>query len=88
MGYYIRGFLEKGASLKPVTIGVGPRLYKLLGADSDIELGKSDTSQGGTNFYRQDDVSATAYFYLDTPTDGLPALQSLEIRTANLTAKK
>ena len=26
------------------------------------------------NFYRSDDVSATAYFYLDKPSDNLPPL--------------
>lgn len=84
----IRGFIEKGAKLKPVTIGVGPKLYKLLGTDSDIEFGKPDTPQGWTNFYRQDDVSATAYFYIDKPTNNLPALQPVKTRTANLTDKR
>ena len=30
---------------------------------------------GWMNFYRSDDVSATAYFYLSTPSDDLPPLQ-------------
>ena len=39
-------------------------------------------------FYRSDDVCATAYFYLDKPSDRLPPLQSLAIREHNLKAKK
>jgi len=32
-------------------------------------------------FYRSDDVSATAYFYLDKPANSLQPLQPLAIRT-------
>ena len=28
----------------------------------------------GSNFYRSDDVSSTAYFYLNRPTNNLPVL--------------
>jgi hypothetical protein len=35
---------------------------------------------GWMNFYRSDDVSATAYFYLSAPSDGLPALQAVSVR--------
>ena len=37
-------------------------------------------------FERQDDVCATAYFYLDHPSSELPAIQGYEERVANLTA--
>jgi hypothetical protein len=33
------------------------------------------------NFYRSDDVSATAYFYLGTPSNNLPPLQDVAVRT-------
>jgi len=42
---------------------------------------------GWVNFYRIDDVSATAYFYLDSPVDNLPVLQPLHVRTYNLKSK-
>ncbi|MBN9380908.1 MAG: DUF2961 domain-containing protein [Chitinophagaceae bacterium] len=42
------------------------------------------TSEGWDNFFRSDDVSATAYFYLDKPSDGLPGLQSVAMRAYNL----
>ncbi|WP_136464777.1 glycoside hydrolase family 172 protein [Flagellimonas onchidii] len=37
-----------------------------------------------TTWYRKDDVSATAYFYLDKPSSNLPTIQSQEIRNANM----
>jgi hypothetical protein len=39
---------------------------------------------GWTNFYRSDDVSATAYFYLSSPVHSLPSLQAVSIRTKNM----
>jgi len=39
---------------------------------------------GWTNYYRSDDVSATAYFYLDKPSSNLPQLQPIDIRIVNL----
>jgi len=40
-----------------------------------------------TNFYRSDDVSATAYFYLDKPSSNLPEIQSSEERTKDMYKK-
>ncbi len=40
-----------------------------------------------TNFYRRDDVSATAYFYLDRPESNLPELPPVEIRLKDLKEK-
>jgi hypothetical protein len=39
-------------------------------------------------FYRTDDLCSTAYFYLDKPSDNLPALQPLAIRLYNLKQAK
>jgi hypothetical protein len=44
--------------------------------------------QGWTNYYREDDVSSTAYFYLDKPTSDLPGLQRLAMRIVNLVEAK
>jgi hypothetical protein len=41
---------------------------------------------GWTNSYREDDFSATAYFYLDKPASNLPDLPGVELRTAELRA--
>ncbi|MCL3780365.1 DUF2961 domain-containing protein [Prolixibacteraceae bacterium JC049] len=40
-----------------------------------------------TTFYRRDDVSATAYFYLDKPSNELPAIQNKDIRTKDMKEK-
>jgi hypothetical protein len=37
-----------------------------------------------TNYYRSDDVSATAYFYLDKPENNLPELPSVQLRLKDL----
>jgi hypothetical protein len=44
-------------------------------------------SSGSTNYYRRDDVSATAYFYLDKPTNDLPPIAPLEIRLKDMKEK-
>jgi hypothetical protein len=38
----------------------------------------------GGNFYRSDDVSATAYFYLDKPTNNPPGLSDASLRIKNM----
>ena len=40
-----------------------------------------------TNFYRSDDVSATAYFYLNKPTNDLPTIQPQKERTKEMQKK-
>lgn len=42
---------------------------------------------GSTNYYRRDDVSATAYFYLTTPENNLPEIAPLEMRLRDLKEK-
>ena len=56
-------------------------LYK---KDSVVDLSDPSFPEGFVNFYRSDDVSATSYFYLSSPVNSLPSLQSLNIRTARL----
>ena len=47
---------------------------------ADTEFGESEWC----NFYREDDYSATAYFYLDNPEGVLPVAPSLEERIGGL----
>ena len=44
----------------------------------------SDVPEGWVNFWRQDDWSSTAYFYLNAPSSDLPGLAPVKFRTANL----
>ncbi len=78
-------YQQKGAPLIPVTTHTG----KLVWQYKKGEITQLDPAKlkGWTNFYRQDDVSAVAYFYLDKPASNLPALQPVAMRTANLRTK-
>jgi hypothetical protein len=73
--------------LIPVTIDDGKEFHHYYKRNSVLSLDQPGLPDGWTNFYRSDDVSSVAYFYLDEPSSSLPSLQPLEIRTANLRSK-
>jgi hypothetical protein len=68
--------------LVPVTIDNGTGLASLY--QDKKSLNDPSLPNGWTNFYRSDDISATAYFYLDKPTNKLPSLQPQAIRVYRL----
>jgi hypothetical protein len=74
-----------GAALTPITIDAGdrPRFSKLLEPSGASALAAA-ASTDWVNFYRRDDVSATAYFYLDRPGSDLPPLAPVAERVAGL----
>ena len=76
--------MEQGVPLIPITIHEVDTLHLLLEEDPVPELSDPDLPDGWTNFYRSDDVSSTAYFYLDRPVHDLPALQPVAERIAGL----
>jgi hypothetical protein len=65
-----------GAPLIPVTIDPGSRnnFQQLLTRQPQVPLSDPSLPDGHTNYYRSDDVAAVAYFYLDRPENGLPAI--------------
>jgi Protein of unknown function (DUF2961) len=79
----VAAYQQAHAQLVPVSTD-GAKFYKLYKKDSIVNLNNSMQPKGWTNFYRSDDVSATAYFYLDKAGNDLPDLQPLAIRTYNL----
>ncbi|MEO5980645.1 MAG: glycoside hydrolase family 172 protein [Chryseolinea sp.] len=81
----VREYKANGADIIPVTVGIENGLVKLL--DKPIALEDKSFPDGWVNFYRRDDVSATAYFYFEKPDHVLPVLPSVEIRTAGLKDK-
>jgi hypothetical protein len=83
----VREYIKNGAQLIPVTVANEKGFVKLLEQNPVPKLSDENFPQGWTNFYRSDDVSATAYFYLDSPANGLPTIQSADIRTKNLPDK-
>lgn len=73
-------FLKTLSHPPEVIITTAHREYALEGFDLD----DPELPQGWTNFYRRDDVSATAYFYLGQATSMLPPLAGLGNRTSQL----
>jgi hypothetical protein len=78
--------MQKGVPLTPVTIDPGRRtgFRQLLATDPPTPVTAPGLPEGWTNFYRSDDVSAVALFYLDRPENGLPPLAPVAERTAAL----
>ncbi|MBK8881564.1 MAG: DUF2961 domain-containing protein [Bacteroidales bacterium] len=76
--------MEKGADLIPVGFldQTGPvsKQGRLLDEQTKFKFTASDFPGTNANFYRSDDVSATAYFYLDKPENNLPELPPVDIR--------
>jgi hypothetical protein len=75
---------QAGVPLIPISIHNAPDFVKLLEMKPVPDLTDPGLIDGWTNFYRQDDVSATAYFYLDSPASNLPPLQPAALRMVNL----
>jgi hypothetical protein len=67
----VRAAQQRGARLIPVTVAADS-FYRLL--ETPKKITDPGFPKGWTNFYRSDDYSATAYFYLDKPVDDLPPL--------------
>ena len=69
--------------ITPVTVSQTGRFDNLLELPQPVDLEKHDSPPGAwTNYYRQDDVSAVAFFYLDRPTSNLPPLAPVAERVA------
>ena len=75
---------EHGAPMIPVTIQEGQVFMGLMDSVQPVDLTRADIMNGWTNFYRSDDWSSTAYFYLDNPVSRLPGLAEVGFRTYRL----
>ncbi len=78
------GYQKAGAKLVPVTLDETGKLHRLYEKGQVTDLATSGLPNGWVNFYRVDDLSATAYFYLDSPVNELPELQPVSYRTYKL----
>lgn len=76
--------LDKGAPLIPVTIQNEKSFIRLMDSIQPVNLKAEGMIDGWTNFYRSDDWSSTAFFYIDEPVNQLPELAKTEIRTYKL----
>ncbi len=84
---FVRRLKRKGAVVVPVSVAEN-KFHKILDMNPVPDLMDPKFPQGWTNYYREDDVSATAYFYLDKPSNNLPAIAGLKERIANLLEDK
>ena len=82
----------KGADITPVWTYVEEDGLaagkKIMDMDNPPAIDSDDFPESfSTNFYRTDDVSATAYFYLNRPYNNLPPLPPLDIRMKHIKTK-
>lgn len=82
----VREYVKNGAPLIPVSISA-VQFIKLLERNPVPDIMDETLPDGWTNFYRQDDVCSTSYFYLDRPTSDLPPLQNKDRRIVALPEK-
>ncbi len=79
--------LNDDVTLEPISISTWDRYSFMSLLDMEPVPDVRDTTmpkKGWTNFYREDDVCAVVYFYLDDPENGLKPLQPVEERIADL----
>ena len=77
----VRQIAKAGGRLIPVTVALEQGWVNLLETNPAPKLEDANFPKGWTNFYRLDNYSATAYFYIDKPSSNLPPLASLKERT-------
>ncbi len=74
----VRKLIKNKMKLEPVSVAGLTGFRSLL--DNPKNIFDDDFPNGWVNFYRMDDYSATAYFYLDKPASELSELPSAEYR--------
>lgn len=79
----VRRMLKEGTALIPVSVSYDQGFMKLFEGNPPA-LDAPNFPNGWVNFYRQEDYCATAYFYLDKPMSGLPALPAVADRIKGL----
>jgi hypothetical protein len=78
--------LARGVPLIPAALDAGgpEGMIPLMTDGAPVDLRATLPEAAGCNFWRQDDWSSVAYFYLDRPETDLPPLLSVEYRSAAL----
>ncbi|MBS1850549.1 MAG: DUF2961 domain-containing protein [Acidobacteria bacterium] len=81
----VLGMLKKGVPITPTSMDDRGKWIKLLDSPQR-QLGSYDTtsSDPGVVYARQDDVSAVAFYYLDSPHNKLPPLAQVSERVSGL----
>jgi hypothetical protein len=80
----LRETVVNAVDLRPVSIDRGGELHRLLDEPERWSLeDRRILDTDFVNFHRQDDWASAAYFYLDSPDDGLPPIPDERTRTAD-----
>jgi hypothetical protein len=80
----VRDLFKNGVKIKPVIANSKTGYLKLNTINPAPLITDDQFKPGGVLFYRVDDYSATSYFYLNNPSNDLPTLLPIAIRTYNL----
>ena len=80
----LKGMLDEGVDLLPVSVQEGSTFYPVYEPGQLADLEDPSLPEGWTNYYRSDDVSSVAYFYLDRPESNLPPLAPVNVRVASM----
>ncbi|MDP9230031.1 MAG: DUF2961 domain-containing protein [Bacteroidota bacterium] len=80
----VQELFKKGVKLQAISIDRTEGFVRLLDMEKSPSLSDENFPEGWVNFYRLDDYSAVSYFYLDKPTNNLPALPSVSVRIKNV----
>jgi hypothetical protein len=85
----IEKIIQQGAPFKLVSFtpnnpGTFIKFLELPKPPETSDYESLKLNDGWVNFYRSDDWSAVALFYLDSPENGLPAITNLGIRTQGI----
>jgi hypothetical protein len=78
----VLAMVKRGIEIQPISADADGRFIKLLEQDRPLDVLESIPDSSWVNYYRRDDVSAVSFFYLDSPTNNLPALAPVAERTA------
>lgn len=82
----VKALQAKNVPLIPVALDEGGVMRHLYRTGDVLPPVSANSTDAWVNFYRSDDVSATAYFYLDQPSSELPPLPPVRERTAGLSS--
>ena len=81
----IRAIIKAGGKARPVSVMTSKGLVQLMETPGYPDLFNDQfPKEEWVNFYRIDQYTATAYFYLDKPENDLPSLPPLEERLKGL----
>lgn len=80
----VQQLFKQGVKLQPVSVAQDDGFLRLFEMANPPSLNDTNFPVGWVNFYRIDDYSSVSYFYLDKPSDNLPALPGVSARVKNV----